>query len=61
MDSASRVLVAPELREDAGLVRDVVMVGMGRRLELLDKLQLDANRAKTRASALPPSLEGLVL
>jgi len=29
IDSASRVLIAPELREWAGIERDVLLVGMG--------------------------------
>jgi MraZ protein len=34
IDAASRVMVAPELRLAAGLDRDVLLLGMGQRLEI---------------------------
>lgn len=36
IDSAGRVLIAPELRNIAGIVKDVVLVGMGHSFELWD-------------------------
>src|SRR6185369_15138137 len=36
IDSASRVLVSPELRAAAGLSKDVMLLGMGTRFELWD-------------------------
>ncbi|WP_159992186.1 division/cell wall cluster transcriptional repressor MraZ [Pelistega ratti] len=34
LDGSGRVLIAPELRDVAGIVKDVVLVGMGQRFEL---------------------------
>lgn len=34
IDGSGRVLIAPELRDVAGIVKDVVLVGMGQRFEL---------------------------
>ena len=36
IDGQSRVLIAPELRSSAGLVRDVMLLGMGSHFELWD-------------------------
>ena len=36
IDASSRVLIAPELRAAAGLVREVMLLGMGSHLELWD-------------------------
>jgi MraZ protein len=43
IDSASRINVPPELREWAGLERDVAFMGMGDRFELWDKAHLIAH------------------
>jgi MraZ protein len=61
IDSASRVLIAPELREWAGLERDVVLAGMGRRFELWDKARLDAHEATQFAGGIPESMRDMVL
>ena len=57
LDGASRVLVAPELREAAGLVRDVVLVGMGDQLEIWDASTLkwteERDLVESRGKALP--------
>ena len=37
IDASSRVLIAPELRDSAGLERDVMLVGMGSHFELWDR------------------------
>ncbi|WP_173391498.1 MULTISPECIES: division/cell wall cluster transcriptional repressor MraZ [Pelistega] len=34
IDGSGRVLIAPELRDIAGIVKDVVLVGMGQKFEL---------------------------
>ncbi|WP_171588325.1 division/cell wall cluster transcriptional repressor MraZ [Pelistega europaea] len=34
IDGSGRVLIAPELRDVAGIVKDVVLVGMGQKFEL---------------------------
>ena len=46
IDSGSRVLLPPELREWAGLAREVVFMGMGNRFELWDKARYDAHEAQ---------------
>lgn len=45
IDGASRVLLPPELREFAGIERDVVFMGMGNRFELWDKARAAANES----------------
>jgi MraZ protein len=52
IDSASRVLIAPELRSAAGLDKDVLLIGTGRRLELWDKQRHDAVEAKVVAAGM---------
>lgn len=60
IDSASRVLVPPELRSWAGLERDVIFMGVGDRLELWDKARYEATEAMTIASGAPESLQNRV-
>ena len=36
IDAGSRIHISPELRTDAALIRDVLLIGMGHRLELWD-------------------------
>jgi MraZ protein len=52
IDSASRVLIAPELRSAAGLDKEVLLIGTGRRLELWDKQRHDAVEAKVVAGGM---------
>jgi MraZ protein len=61
IDGASRVLVPPELREWAGLERDVLLMGMGARFELWDKVRHDAHEASVMAAGLPSVLQDQVL
>jgi MraZ protein len=61
IDSASRVLIPPELREWAGLERDVIFMGMGNRFELWDKARYAAEEAKTREQDLSGLLSSLVI
>ncbi|HET8596639.1 MAG TPA: division/cell wall cluster transcriptional repressor MraZ [Castellaniella sp.] len=42
MDSAGRILVAPELREAAGLTREVMLLGLGSGFELWNREQWEA-------------------
>ena len=56
IDSASRVLVPPELRAWAGLERDVIFMGMRDKFELWDKLAYEGIEAVTRATKLPEPL-----
>ena len=60
IDASSRVLVAPELREAAGLVRDVKLIGVGSHLELWDVQRHIDHSAKTKASAMPDSIKAFV-
>jgi MraZ protein len=57
IDSASRVLISPELRESAGLDKDVVLLGMGSHFELWDKKARLAEEAETMAGPLPDALK----
>jgi MraZ protein len=61
IDAASRVLIAPELREWAAIERDVILCGMGRRFELWDKARLEAHEATQFAGGLPESMRDMVL
>lgn len=60
IDSGSRVLVAPELRAFAGLTRDVMMIGMGSRLELWDRERHEAQEAAVLASEMPAAIQDFV-
>ncbi len=57
IDASSRVLVAPELRQSAGLVRDVMLIGMGSHLELWDAQRYADHEAKVMQSEMPDSLK----
>ncbi|CAK7038452.1 MAG: Transcriptional regulator MraZ [Kerstersia gyiorum] len=46
LDSAGRVLVAPELRQAAGLVKEVMLMGLGTHFELWDTQLLAAKEAQ---------------
>jgi MraZ protein len=61
IDGASRVLVPPELREAAGLNKDVLLIGTGRRLELWDKQRHDAVEARVVAAGMTEEVLGLNL
>ena len=53
LDATGRVLVSPELREAAGLARDVVLLGMGSHFELWDKASYDAKEAQAMQAEMP--------
>jgi MraZ protein len=61
IDSASRVLIAPELRAAAGLDKEVLLIGTGRRLELWDKQRHDAVEAKVVAAGMTDEVLSLSL
>jgi MraZ protein len=48
IDKQGRVLVPPTLREYAGLSRDVLWVGVGRKLEIWDKARFAAEDERLR-------------
>ena len=57
IDASSRVLIAPELRASAGLVRDVMLLGMGSHFELWDAERHAAHEAEVMRSPMPDSLK----
>lgn len=59
LDGSSRMLIAPALREYAGLTREVFMLGMGSCLEVWDRERYRAQEAKTCGETAPASLNGL--
>ena len=62
MDSHGRVLISKELREIAGLERQVKLIGQGNKFELWDEGRWDEWMARSNeqvGSDLPPELESL--
>ena|SRR6218665_3981882 len=57
IDGAGRVLIAPELRDAAGLDKHVMLLGMGSHFELWDKAAYEAHEAKVMASEMPDALK----
>ena len=57
IDAQSRFLVPPELRASAGLVRDVMLLGMGSHFELWDAQRHAEHEAKVMQSDMPDSLK----
>jgi len=56
MDSAGRILIAPELRDAAALSREVMLLGMGSHFEIWDAAKLEASEAQAIAGGLPDVL-----
>jgi MraZ protein len=56
MDSAGRILVSPELRQAAGLAKDVMLLGMGSHFEVWDSASLAAKDQETIAAGMPEAL-----
>ena len=57
IDASSRLLIAPELRASAGLVRDVMLIGMGNHFELWDAERHAAHEASVMQSEMPDALK----
>ena len=57
IDGSNRALIAPELRLSAGLVRDVMLIGMGSHLELWDAQRHAEHEARVMQSEMPESLK----
>lgn len=57
LDGTSRILIPPELRAYAGLVKDVMLVGMGRHFEIWDVSRFAAKEAATLKQELPEALK----
>ncbi|MBX3610633.1 MAG: division/cell wall cluster transcriptional repressor MraZ [Hydrogenophaga sp.] len=53
VDATGRVLIAPELREAAGLSKDVMLLGMGAYLELWDAATYKAKEAEEAQGDMP--------
>ncbi|MCE1250902.1 MAG: cell division/cell wall cluster transcriptional repressor MraZ, partial [Comamonadaceae bacterium] len=53
MDGTGRLLVAPELRQAAGLSKEAVLLGMGEYFELWDKATYDAKEAQAMQAEMP--------
>ena len=56
MDSAGRILISPELRNAAGLTRDVMMLGMGTHFEIWDAAKLAEKEQQAIAAGTPDVL-----
>ena len=61
IDSASRVLIPPELRTSAGLEREVKFMGIGSHFELWDMARYEADEAKKIAAGRPEPLANMVI
>ena len=57
IDASSRFLIPPELRASAGLVRDLMLLGMGSHFELWDAQRYAEYEAKVMQSEMPESLK----
>ena len=61
IDSGSRVLIPPELRQWACLEKDVKFMGVGSNFELWDSARYDAREAALIAAGRPEVLRNLVI
>ena len=57
LDSASRILIAPELRAAAGLKHDVMLLGMGSHFELWNAEAYAAHEAEVLAGDMPDAIK----
>ncbi|HLR12521.1 MAG TPA: division/cell wall cluster transcriptional repressor MraZ [Burkholderiaceae bacterium] len=57
MDGAGRILVAPELRQAAGMTREVLLLGMASHFELWDVERWAEREAEDLAKDVPAALE----
>ena len=55
-DTASRILIAPELRAAVGLTRDIMLMGMGSHFEIWDAETLAEKEADAIAAGVPDVL-----
>lgn len=60
IDNADRVLVPAELRGWAGLDKEVLLIGMGRRLELWNAQRQADDEVKVRAGEMPEAVQDVV-
>lgn len=59
LDSTGRFLISPELRQSAGITKEVVMLGMGGHFELWDKTTYDAKEAEAMKGPMPDVVKEL--
>lgn len=59
LDGTGRVLIAPELRQGAGLDKEVVLLGMGAHFEVWDAAVLVAKENEAIAGGIPEALSGI--
>ena len=59
LDGVGRMLIVPELRQSAGLGKEVVLLGMGAHFEIWDEGVLAHNEAAAMAGGLPAALADL--
>ncbi len=57
MDATGRVLISPELRQAAGLSKEVILLGMGSYFELWDKATYEAQEAQAMQEEMPAAFE----
>lgn len=57
IDSVGRILIRPELRQVAGLEKNVMLLGLGGHFELWDAQQLELRQNADLAQALPEALD----
>ena len=56
MDTAGRILIAPELRSAVSMTRDVMLLGMGSHFEIWDAEKLAQDEAQAVANGMPDVL-----
>jgi MraZ protein len=61
IDRGARILISPELRKWAGLGRELMLVGMGSRLELWNRERYQEQEDQTLAQPMPDSLRNVVM
>jgi MraZ protein len=57
LDGTGRVLISPELRQAAGLTREVMLLGMGQHFELWDKARYEAQEAEALQGQMPDAFQ----
>jgi MraZ protein len=57
LDGTGRVLISPELRQAAGLTREVMLLGMGQHFELWDKARYQAQEAEALQGQMPDAFQ----
>lgn len=61
MDGTGRVLISPELRQAAGVTREVILMGLGNSFELWDKALYETREAEAMQQHMPDFLNNLSL